>query len=234
MIAQSGPGALSAWGPFFALEDLRDPPRAPWVAFTDFLHDPAAIHERVEVVRALLATGAGRPVEQVEPQVAASVVHLGLVARIISPFLALSTVDSPVVPVPADLWWQPTPHSGFPLGVRDLAAVPAVEDAQEWAARVVNGLLHPLAQALGGSPKVLWGNTASAINGTVAAIRATRADLAEPLRVRAELLIAALPGDTSTGAVGSADFRRRSCCLIYRVADGPAAAICGDCVLHDR
>jgi ferric iron reductase protein FhuF len=35
---------------------------------------------------------------------------------------------------------------------------------------------------------------------------------------------------TATGLVG-VDFRRRSCCLLYRLAPAGARSLCGDCVI---
>lgn len=229
MSREDGLGALSALGPFFALERLPDPP-SPWSPFGAFVRDPAAVRDRVEVVRGALAAGVGLPADRIEPKVASSVAHLGLVARIVSPCLALSVLDDLVVLTPDELWWQPAPHGRFPLAA-DPSGWTRHHDPQQWARDVVGRLLAPPAEAFGGSPEVLRGNAASAVNGAVSALRATRPDLATRLRPLAALVVSALGAGTHTGRVGEPSFRRNSCCLIYRLADGPARAVCGDCVL---
>ena len=80
------------------------------------------------------------------------------------------------------------------------------------------------------SPRVLWGNVASAVNGAATMIAAARPDLAGPAAEAAAAMLAhpALTG-TYQGRPGAA-FRRRNCCLIYRLSPG-RPAYCGDCVL---
>ena len=80
---------------------------------------------------------------------------------------------------------------------------------------------------------MVWGNTASAVNGAVLAASAASPELAPRLRTVADSLLRALPVTAvHTGRVGSSDFRRRSCCLIYRVsATERPRAVCGDCIL---
>jgi hypothetical protein len=81
------------------------------------------------------------------------------------------------------------------------------------------------------SRRVLWGNVASAVSGAAAMIAATRPELAaEAGPVSSAVLgFPALAG--SYDGQPLAGFRRRSCCLIYRLAGPPGAQYCGDCVL---
>jgi hypothetical protein len=81
------------------------------------------------------------------------------------------------------------------------------------------------------SPQVLWGNVASAANGAAAMIVAARPDLAAAAAgaAAAVLRYPALAG-TYRGNPGAA-FRRRNCCLIYRLSPPGLARYCGDCVL---
>jgi ferric iron reductase protein FhuF len=80
------------------------------------------------------------------------------------------------------------------------------------------------------SPRVLWGNVASAVNGAAAMIAATRPDLAGPAAETASAMLAnpALTGTFQGRPLRG--FRRRNCCLIYRLSP-ERPAYCGDCVL---
>ncbi|HET9972280.1 MAG TPA: (2Fe-2S)-binding protein [Streptosporangiaceae bacterium] len=86
-------------------------------------------------------------------------------------------------------------------------------------------------EAMAVSPRVLWGNVASAVSGAAAMIAKARPDLAAPASAAATAMLRypALTG-THEGSPG-AGFRRRNCCLIYRLSPPGAASYCGDCVL---
>jgi ferric iron reductase protein FhuF len=81
------------------------------------------------------------------------------------------------------------------------------------------------------SPQVLWGNVASAVNGAATMIAKARPGLAAPAASAATAMLRypALTG-THRGSPG-AGFRRRNCCLIYRLSPPGTARYCGDCVL---
>ena len=81
------------------------------------------------------------------------------------------------------------------------------------------------------SPRVLWGNVASAVSGAATMIAKGRPDLAAPAAAAATAMLGypALAG-TYAGSPGAA-FRRRNCCLSYRLSPPGAASYCGDCVL---
>ena len=85
--------------------------------------------------------------------------------------------------------------------------------------------------AMAVSPQVLWGNVASAANGAATMIAAARPDLAAAAAGAAATVLQspALAG-TYRGSPGAA-FRRRNCCLIYRLSPPGPARYCGDCVL---
>ena len=78
---------LGVLGPFFAAElhDPAEPVSAPWQEMSAVLTDPAILSARVRAGRESLAARSGRTVDGVAPRVAASVIHLGLVARTLSP-----------------------------------------------------------------------------------------------------------------------------------------------------
>ena len=81
------------------------------------------------------------------------------------------------------------------------------------------------------SEHVLWGNVSSAINGAAAMIARTRPDLGtRAVSVATGMLdFPALVHSYHGQPVRS--YRRRSCCLIYRIGPSAAATYCGDCVL---
>lgn len=78
--------------------------------------------------------------------VAASIAHLGLAARIISPALGLA-VSAGAVPDYSTAWWQPKLDGAFPLS---LAENPPIESdvAGAFAERVLRGPLARLDKAM--------------------------------------------------------------------------------------
>ncbi|MBD0735803.1 (2Fe-2S)-binding protein [Streptomyces sp. CBMA29] len=251
---------LAALGPFFAAEEHRadSGTGAPWRSMGELADGGPALGDRVAGVRRYLAAAGGREAEAVEPRVAASVAHLGLVARVLSPTLALAVLRGEVAAGLrlADLRWQPVLGGPFPLSLphapqdtaqdtdQDTApGVPAGGDgpAAALARHLLDGPVRELADAFAPfkvSPHILWGNTASALNGAVGMLAAARPADAGRVRSLAALLLDRPPlRGTSTGArtgapgAPGAPFRRRSCCLIYRAAPGGAGGLCGDCVL---
>jgi ferric iron reductase protein FhuF len=239
---------LAALGPFFAAE-THDPDSAliaPWRAMSELAVDHAILADRVHAARVLLASGGDQAVEAVELRVAASVVQLGLVARIASPLLALGVLQGRTTPVALpDLRWQPEPGSTFPLSIarsearaRDSSAGAAPEAlAHALGKALIDHVIAELCEAFrpfGVSPRVLWGNVASALNGACTVLAAARPEHAPRVRAVLNELLRhpSLAGTAQTGPSGR--FQRRSCCLIYRAAPGRAGALCGDCVLIGR
>jgi ferric iron reductase protein FhuF len=85
-------------------------------------------------------------------------------------------------------------------------------------------------EAMAVSPRVLWGNVASAVNGAATMIAAARPDLAGRA---AEAAAALLEHPDLAGTYQGRPlrgFRRRNCCLIYRLSP-ERPAYCGDCFL---
>jgi ferric iron reductase protein FhuF len=108
-------------------------------------------------------------------------------------------------------------------------------------AEVVTGLLAPLVAAVQArvsiAGRVLWGDAASAVASARGLVAAARPDAASRATVFAEHLLTT-PPLAATAALRPPQppdlrwtFRRRSCCLYYRVAGG---GVCADCVLLDR
>lgn len=99
---------------------------------------------------------------------------------------------------------------------------------------VLHAHLEPLAVALRAryrlAPGLLRGNAASALAAAARQVRGwarqdgrpDAGDLAHDLAVR----LLAHPALAGAGTLGATGFRRRSCCLYYRV---PGGGVCGDC-----
>ncbi|HEX3791007.1 MAG TPA: hypothetical protein VHW44_24295 [Pseudonocardiaceae bacterium] len=217
---------VSDWGPFFAVDThgADATPVSPWRWLRELVDDPDVLRERVSGVRAYLAAAGGPPPERV----AASVVHLGLVARLVSPALgvAVHTGFFPALDL-RDLWWQPELGGSFPLSIG------AVDQAGPEG--VITGAVRELGAAVGAfsvSEQVLWGNVASAVNGAATMVALARPDLAaRAAAVASELLDQPLLRHTSTRRPDGR-FQRLSCCLIYRASPTDRRdAVCGDCVL---
>jgi ferric iron reductase protein FhuF len=238
---------LAALGPFFAADshDPRTAPRPPWRPMSELLDNPAVLAERIHAYRASLAASYGRAPEAVELRVAASVAHLGLVARVLSPLLALAVLHGRTEPVNLrDLRWQPTSPSIFPLSIAgldvQLDAFRPDEDpdpdalARAFADRAVGTVAAELCAAtsrFGVSEKVLWGNIASALNGTCAALGSAQPRHRPRIQAVLTRLLRQPVLDGTTQTSLDDRFQRRSCCLIYRATPNRDGMVCGDCVL---
>jgi FhuF 2Fe-2S C-terminal domain len=235
-------------GPFFVVEPWT--PAARWRPLHGLVTDPSALAERVGHARGILARRAGIAAEDIAERVAASVVSLGLIARLVSPQLGAAVLGG-VVPglTVADLWWRPAqrgeggpwPLAAGPAGgaaVGDLVEGDQIRHAARLMAERIDGITAPVTAAFATSfrlsHRVLRGNVASALAGasaTLAASYPARAGTAHRLTEQ----ILALEPLRGTGefirpdpAAPRLEFVRRSCCLLYRV---PGAGTCGDCVL---
>ncbi|NUP42376.1 MAG: (2Fe-2S)-binding protein [Streptomyces sp.] len=227
-------------GPFFALRTDPGNPRDEGYALIGEAYrltpEGAAaplLRARVEAVAASLRTD--------EPRVAASLVFQGLAARVWSLALGQAALTGSVSRLRCDrLWWHPgraAPDDLWWPGVPSVMGEPGGLAGQVGDAAYTNLLpLHSaVTRAYRVSGRLLWGNAASALAGSLrvlydwcqahghpeAAERATdlaRAQLAHPPLRDAGTLTSPPPA-----------FRRRTCCLYYRV---PGGGLCGDCVLR--
>ncbi len=237
---------LAVFGPFFAVETHTPDslPREPWYVMSELVENPDVLMNRVLAVRAGLAVIGGQAPGAVELRVAASVAHLGLVARLVSPALAVAVTSGVLLEVGLPhTRWQRVLGGAFPLSLdagtdaadRERNLEPTPERlANLLASRVLDGPVRELVEvtmSLSVSRHVLWGNVASAVNGAASMIATCQPACADRSQVMASLLLDQPPlRGTSTGPAG-VGFRRRSCCLIYRAAPDAAGAVCGDCVL---
>jgi ferric iron reductase protein FhuF len=221
-------------GPFFQV-DAR--PQANWTSWAALTADPEPLRRRAAEVRTLLAAGPGTP--QVEQAVVASLVHLGLVARLVAPLLGAALLTG-VLPVTAidHVHVRLAGANPLPLAFRTTSP-DAVATAADLAAAFDRGWLVPAVEPFtrtvqagwSVSPQVLHGNVASAVAGALRMAATSRPELTG----RADAVLQALLGSGPLAGTGrrreDGSFVRRSCCLFYRV---PGAGTCDDCVLDER
>ncbi|MGF1427567.1 (2Fe-2S)-binding protein [Kitasatospora sp. LaBMicrA B282] len=219
--------AVGSLGPYFALAVGGTPDSAPPPGFRPLAElyrtgPDAPLAERVRQVADRLHTR--------EPRLAASTLQLGLAARFWSVAIGAALLGDALPDLDPDTthWWQPA-EGPLELWVPHPATrPPRPATAEELHRQVVTGVLAPLGAALRTVTPVaeplLWGNAASALLGTLRVLptrlgarRAVAAELAGHLLARAPL----------AGALeGPPGFKRRSCCLFYRI---PGGGLCGDC-----
>jgi len=231
---------LTALGPYFAVDVHRPgaPPRPPWQPLGELTGSPDALAARIGEVRERLAAAAGCPPASVEFRVAASIAQLGLCARLLSPALGAAAAGRVLSVDIAQARWIPALGGPFRLSIPDtvLEAAAVGSSAAAGQAATAGLLAGPITQivravqAMAVSPRVLWGNVASAVNGAATMIAAARPDLASSAARAAATLLGQPVLSGTYQASPLTGFRRRNCCLIYRLSPS-ARAYCGDCVL---
>jgi hypothetical protein len=229
---------LAALGPFFTVctHPAGAEPRPPWRPLRELAGPGGPLPARIDAVRAALAARAGRPAGEIEPRVAASITHLGLAARLIGPALAAAATGRRLGMRLGELWWQDTLGGPVPLSV-PVPLPAATADDPAATQGLLNEVIAPLtaetSRLVTVSPRVLWGNVASAVNGAAAQVTARRPDLSRPAWAVAAALFATPQLSRERQPPGPA-FRRSSCCLIYKITAGGPQGVCGDCVLRLR
>jgi len=223
---------VAAVGPFFVLA-TGAAEGSGWRPLAEVHTDPAVLHDRIAHVRGVL--GADR-------RVAASITLQGLAARVLAPPLAAAVVHA-VLPSLDGVHFRVTDDGSWPLWCARPRAVAVPEPAQAVAglAGVLDAHLVPLVAAVRAqvtiSARLLWGNVASSVAAGRRLVAQQRPDVAGRAATVAQgLLDTPLLAGSGTrlppegGDLGWS-FRRRTCCLFYRV---PGGGICGDCVLLER
>jgi hypothetical protein len=164
-------------------------------------------------------------------RIGASLVHLAHATRLWSPVLACA-IGHGVIPDLDDLQRA---DAGAQLRLPEPVGQPVASPEPDALYRIVVGEhLGPLAAGLPVklAPALLAGNIASALVGAARALLSARPDLraaiVETTRSLLDTGVLAGSGVLTTPQLG---FRRRSCCLFYRL---PCGSLCGDCVLHRR
>ncbi|MFD5491376.1 (2Fe-2S)-binding protein [Streptomyces sp. NPDC127091] len=167
-----------------------------------------------------------------EPRIGVSIAHLGHAARLWSPALACVLLhgivpdltelrradDGPALCLPRPAGWyaERLPDPALALNEQVMRQLRALE----------SGLRVKIA------PRLLDGNAASALVGSAQVLLSARPELHEPLTdLTTRLLDTGRLAGTGVITGPGLTFRRRSCCLYYRVPDGSK---CGDCCLAGR
>jgi FhuF 2Fe-2S C-terminal domain len=207
---------VAGLGPFFTLG--TGPGEHP-------LADPEPVRERIAHVSGALGC---------DERVAASLAFQGFAAQVVSAPYAAAVLHG-LVPelTPSSLWWSRSADGGWTLRTDASAPVPA-----DGLASLLDDLLTALVTAVRAqvpvAERLLWGNAASTVAAAKRllvvqrpAVAGWAAEVAEavldhgPFAGAGELLPPRDPDLVWT-------FRRRSCCLYYRV---PGGGLCDDCVL---
>jgi hypothetical protein len=216
-------------GPFFTVgTDPAEEADPSWRALSDLWTDPQPLRDRIAHVRRVLGS---------DDRVAASITFQGLAALVLSAPLAAVVLHG-VLPdlTPDTLRWRPSAGGPWPLWTRD----PGRRDVGELAAQLEENLM-PLIGAVREqasiSERLLWGNVASSVAAGKRLIGVERPECAAHAAEAAQELLrhGRLAGTGERRPPEPPDhawtFRRRSCCLYYRVREG---GLCGDCVLLGR
>jgi ferric iron reductase protein FhuF len=233
---------VAGLGPFFTVSTESGAVGGDWRPVLDLQTDPAPLAARIAHVRGALGSPDG---PEVDVRVAASVSFQGLAALVVSAPFAAAVLHG-VLPemAPEALYWRATESGPWPMWCPTPGAIPVADEATaaaSLAAALLDVHLEPLVSAVRVqvpiAERVLWGNAASAVASAKRLVVAQRPRSAERAAVVAQRLL-----DVGRFA-GTGDllppvepdrlwsFRRRSCCLFYRV---PGGGLCGDCVLQDR
>ncbi|NEN51080.1 hypothetical protein G3R41_09025 [Modestobacter muralis] len=223
--------ALQAGADLSPFCTLQPTPGRQWVSWADLLADQAQFAGRAAEVRTTLTVGAV-PGERV----VASLVHLGLVARLLAPPLGAALAGG-VLPVvaPDGVHVLLSGSNPLPMALTDAAGIDVDSPAavaeglvRHWLTPLVMPWTTLVAAVARVSGQVLAGNTTSAVAGVLAVAVATRQDLADRSVAVLDALLAGGPLAGTGGRRLDGSFTRRSCCLFYRLPD---AGTCADCVL---
>lgn len=226
MVTRDTLARVSAIGPYFAVPCGPRNDAGDFRPLTTLYTDRDALSAYVAEV--------GRRLGIDQRRVAASTLHIGTAARLWSIALATAALTGRVPDLSPDrLWWR-TPESGpIELWLPEPAALAERNVPDALHRTVLADNLLPLGDALrrdfGLSPKLLPGNTASALIGAVRVLLHRAPDAPHPPLALATALLEREPlAGAGTLTAEPLAYRRRSCCLYYRV---PGAGYCGECVL---
>jgi len=222
---------VSGIGPFFAASaNPAEVVDDSWRPLRELYTDPAPLADRIRQV----AEALGNP----EPRVAASITYQGLAARLVSPVIAAAAVHGVVPPwSPDTLHWRRAVTGPWPLWESAADALARRPHPEDVPAAVAEVLVEPHLEALAGavraavavSARTLRGNAASAVVAAGRLVAQARPAVEGQAERVVQALLDAGPLAGSGAFRGRWVFRRRSCCLYYRV---PGGGLCGDCVLN--
>ncbi|CCH30461.1 (2Fe-2S)-binding protein [Actinosynnema sp. NPDC047251] len=207
--------------PFFALDVGRpasDADGGGWRSGDD-LADGAVLSGALRAIGERYRTG--------EARVSASLFFLGYTARLLSPTVAAHAVGGVAPDIrPANVWWHYGPD-GMRVRIGEPVAGVSISASLEPVVAAIRDVV-PVARGL------LWGNAASSIAGALRTVSLSGTASAEQCVALGERLLDEPPLRGSGDFIpfpGEVAFRRRSCCLYYRLDGG---GTCGDCPLPQQ
>ncbi|MFF4894818.1 (2Fe-2S)-binding protein [Streptomyces sp. NPDC001068] len=232
--------ALRPLGGFFVLRTLRSAAGDTEAARIKELSSLGKAYKKdtSDVYRDVLTFRVGLVADRLrtrEPRVAASIAQQGLAARLWSVTLGCAVRYGRLPDLdPRLLRWDAGAGAPDDLWLTEVRALPGGAGPDTLADAVVGGHLEPLAAALrdryGVAAGLLWGNAGSALAGAGRelerwALAGGRTEAVGRTRALVDALFAH-PLLSTTGVRTGPAYRRRSCCLYYRV---PGGGVCGDC-----
>ncbi len=203
------------------------------------LQEPA-LPRRFDAVRAALGRAGGVPTEQVDPRMAVSAVQAGLVSRLWSVALGAACLHQWVPDLRATFLRCGTgARNPVPLATTDPARGCPVTTpdgaATAISALVLRGAVTEVTEACARvgatSRQVLRSNAASALVGAAGTLARSRPEVAGLADAIARTVLTDEHLATGGGYGDDGSFRRRGCCLYYRL---PGHGLCPDCVLVGR
>jgi hypothetical protein len=204
--------------PFFVLDVGR--PDETWSSGESLLDGSPSLARTLDAI--------GERYRTAERRVAGSLFFLSYTARLLCPTVAAHVLGGAVPDIrPANLWWRYSPADGLQVRLAEPISGPGAVEAM---APVVDAVRRECGVAAG----LLWGNAVSSMAGGLRTVARTgTASVEECLAVGAELFAEAplLGAGEFVEFPGEVAFRRRSCCLYYRLDGG---GTCGDCPLPAR
>lgn len=207
-------GEIASYGGFFAITVGGDP--GDWVP----------VRHCYDAGCADLITATTERYGTTDLRIGASLVQFSHASRLWSPLLACA-LQYGVLPDLTDLQRHAAGTElrlPVPVGTPVEGALP-----EQLYRRVITEHLEPLAAGLRVkmAPRLLYGNAAAALVAAAHELARARPELEHDTRAVTESLLAT--GElVGTGDLTGLTFRRRSCCLYYRV---PGGSNCGDCTL---
>ncbi|WP_327699203.1 IucA/IucC family C-terminal-domain containing protein [Streptomyces sp. NBC_00459] len=221
--------ALRRLGGFFVLRTAGAPADPPPTLAQAYAHRGEEVYADSTTFRVHMVADR---IHSSELRVSASIAQQALAARLWSIALGCAVLYGSVPDLdPRLLHWDPAASTPDDLWLAELR--PRAADAATVLDLVVHGHLEPLTAALharyGVAEGLLWGNAGSALAGAARELDRWARGADADAGARARTLAAELfthPRLAPTGTLTGSAFRRRSCCLYYRV---PGGGICGDC-----
>lgn len=221
--------ALRPLGAFFVLRTTGAPADPPPTLAQAYAHRGEDVYADSVTLRVHAVANRLRAPEL---RVSASIAQQALAARLWSVALGCAVLYDSVPDLdPRLLRWDTSASAPDDLWLAEVRPRPA--DAPTIADMVVRGHLEPLTAALharyGVAEGLLWGNAGSALAGAARELDRCARGTGTDAGARAQALAAELfthPRLAPTGTLTGTSFRRRSCCLYYRV---PGGGVCGDC-----